>query len=303
MKIILAGGTGFIGKAFRESLTQKGHEVVILTRQVSRENDAGLRTRFRHWNPPEEGTWANELEGAGAVVNLAGEPIAGRRWSAAQKRRILESRTQTVAALVRALERRRAKPPVFLNASAVGYYGGRGAEAVTEETRPGNDFLAETCKAWEAEVRRAEEGGIRTVRLRIGIVLGEDGGALAKMLPPFRWGLGGPLGSGRQWMSWVHLKDVIGLIHFLLEKKEASGAFNAAAPNPVTMSEFARTLGRVLHRPAFFPAPAFLLRILLGEMAELLLTGQRVLPTRALEMGYPFRFPELEPALREILAK
>lgn len=303
MKIVLAGGTGFIGKALRESLTERDHEVVILTRQVSRENDAGIRTRFRHWNPPEGGTWEKELDGAGAVINLSGEPIVGKRWSVAQKKRILESRTQTAGALVRAFEKARVKPGVFINASAIGYYGERGDETVTEETRQGNGFLAETCKTWEAEVLKAEGLGLRVIRLRIGIVLEKGGGALAKMLPPFQLGLGGPLGSGLQWMSWIHLKDLVGLIHFLLEKKETRGAFNATAPNPVTMKEFARTLGRVLRRPAFFPVPTFVLKILLGESADLLLTGQRVLPKHALEAGYRFQFPELEPALKEILTR
>ena len=303
MKIVLAGGTGFIGKALRESLAEKNHEVVILTRQVSRENDAGIRTRFRHWNPPEGGTWENELNGAGAVINLSGESIVGKRWSAAQKKRIRESRIQTASALVRALEKTRVKPGVFINASAVGYYGARGDEAVTEETRPGNGFLSETCQAWEAEALRAESLGMRVIRLRIGIVLEKNGGALAKMLPPFQLGLGGPLGSGRQWMSWIHLKDLVGLIHFLVEKKETRGAFNATAPLPVTMKEFAETLGRALHRPAFFPVPGFVLKILLGEASELLLTGQKVLPKHTLEAGYRFQFPQLELALKEILTE
>ena len=303
MKIVLAGGTGFIGKALRESLTEKDHEVVILTRQVSRENDAGIRTRFRHWNPPEGGTWENELNGAGAVINLSGESIVGKRWSVDQKKRIRESRTRTASTLVHALEKTRVKPNVFINASAVGYYGARGDETVTEETRPGNGFLSETCQAWEREALRAESLGMRVIRLRIGIVLEKNGGALAKMLPPFQLGLGGPLGSGRQWMSWIHLKDLVGLIHFLVEKKETRGAFNATAPLPVTMKEFAETLGRALHRPAFFPVPGFVLKILLGEASELLLTGQKVLPKHTLEAGYRFQFPQLELALKEILTE
>lgn len=303
MKIVLAGGTGFIGSKLRESFTEKGDEVVILTRQVSREDEAGLRSRFRHWNPPEEGTWQNELEGAGAVINLAGEPLVGRRWSAVQKQRIKQSRTEATRTLVRALVNVRTKPPVFLNASAVGFYGPRGDETVTEKTQAGAGFLAETCLAWESEAEKADAPGIRKIRLRIGIVLEKNGGALAQMLPPFQWGLGGPLGSGRQWMSWIHLKDLVGLIHFLIEKKDACGVFNATAPNPVTMKEFAKSLGRVLHRPAVFPVPAFVLKALLGEMADVLLGGQRVLPKQALELGYQFQFPELEPALKEILGK
>lgn len=303
MKILLTGGTGFVGTALRESLTEKGNELIVLTRQSGRENHPGIRTRYVYWNPSEQGMWEKELDGVDAVVNLAGESIVGKRWSEGQKRKIRQSRTESTKALVEGIQKIRRKPSLFLNASAVGYYGPHGDEEITEDSPAGHDFLAETCKAWEAEALRIESLGIRTIRLRIGIVLEMGGGALAKMLTPFKLGLGGPLGTGAQWMSWIHRKDLIGLIHFLLEKKDVRGVYNGTAPHPVTMREFSGTLGRVLHRPAFFPVPGFVLKILLGEMADMLLTGQRVIPKRAITAGYSFKFPSLEPALKEILKK
>jgi uncharacterized protein (TIGR01777 family) len=301
MRIVLAGGTGFVGGALRESLASKGHELVILTRQSFRENQPVLRTRYRHWNPPQSGTWENEVSGADAVINLAGEPIVGKRWTSEQKQKISQSRLGATQAIVRAIQTAKKRPFLFLNASAIGYYGPHGDEELTEDSPAGRDFLSETCRAWEAEALRAEEFGIRVVRLRIGIVLGDSGGALSKMLFPFKLGLGGPLGSGRQWMSWIHLKDLIGLMNFLIERKEIRGVVNGTAPNPVRMKEFAETLGCALHRPAFFPAPGFLLKILLGEMADVLLKGQRVFPARARAAGYVFQFSDLQPALEEII--
>lgn len=301
MKLILTGGTGFIGGALRESLVQKGHEVVILTRQSSKENQPTLRARYRYWNPPEAGAWESELEGVEGVLNLAGEPIVGKRWTSEQKQKLLESRVGTTQAVVRAIQNAKRKPFFLLNASAVGYYGPRGDETLNEEAAHGDDFLAHLCKAWEAHALRAQDFGVRVTLIRIGIVLEKGGGALGKMLTPFKLGLGGPLGTGRQGMSWIHREDLIGLIHFLLEKKNARGVFNATAPNPVTMKEFSETLARALHRPAIFPVPEFVLRILLGESADVLLAGQKVLPKRALELGYAFRYPRLEEAFKAIL--
>ncbi|MBI2167780.1 MAG: TIGR01777 family protein [Candidatus Omnitrophica bacterium] len=303
MRLVLAGGTGFIGRALRESLTARGHEVVVLTRQSARENQPGVRTRYAGWNPPNGGPWERELDGVEGVINLAGEPIVGKRWTEHRKQKIVESRTGAARAIVTALRKARKKPSFLLNASAIGYYGSHGDETLVEESPAGRDFLAASCRAWEAEALKAEEAVVRVIRLRIGIVLEQGGGALGKMLPPFRLGLGGPLGSGRQWMSWIHRDDLIGLIHFAIEKKEVRGVLNATAPNPVTMKEFTTTLGRTLGRPALFPVPAFVLRILLGEMADVLLTGQRVLPKRALDHGYSFKFPELGKALKEILTR
>ena len=301
MKFILAGGTGFIGQALREHLTEAGHEVVVLTRRAALEDKPGICMRYAAWNPPAAGAWEEELDGANGVINLAGEAIVGKRWTAEQKKRIARSRIDATRAIVDGLARAKQKPALLINASAVGYYGFTQDEELTESSPAGNDFLATTCKAWEAEALRAESFGVRVVLLRTGVVLEKNGGAIQKMLPPFRLGLGGPLGDGKQWMSWIHLDDLVGLILFAIEGNNVRGALNGTAPNPVRMKEFTRTLGRVLHRPAFFPVPAFLLRTLLGEMADILLKGQRVFPRRARELGYAFRFTELEPTLKEIL--
>jgi hypothetical protein len=237
-----------------------------------------------------------------AVVHLAGETIAGR-WTPEKKRKIYDSRVLGTRNLVEGLTRLDAqeKPKVLVSASAVGYYGDRGDERLTEEAPPSEGFLSKVCQDWEREARRAEELGLRVVRLRFGIVLGPGGGALQTMLPLFKLGLGGPLGSGRQWWSWVHLDDVVGLITFALENEAFSGAVNATAPNPVRQREFARTLGRVLRRPAALPAPAFALRLALGEFAGELLASTQAIPQKAQEMGYRFKYPELEGALRQIL--
>jgi uncharacterized protein (TIGR01777 family) len=240
------------------------------------------------------------MDGADGVIHLAGEPIAAKRWSDKQKERIRSSRILTTRALVEAIAKAKERPKFLLNGSAIGYYGAHGDETLTEEAHPGNDFLARLSIEWEKEATRAEEHGLRVIRLRTGIVLGKGGGALAKMLLPFKLFIGGPLGSGKQWMSWVHLEDEIGLIQLLIENPQARGAVNATAPNPVTMKEFCQTLGRALHRPSWAPVPAFVLRLMLGEMAEMLLTGQRVLPEKALSLGYRFRYPDLREALRAL---
>ena len=237
------------------------------------------------------------------VVNLAGEPIVGKRWTPHQKALMRESRPQMTRRLVSAIEASSHRPAVLVSASAVGYYGPRGDEELSEEAPPGRGFLAELSQAWEAEARAAERSGVRVVQLRIGVALEAGGGALAKMVSPFRVFLGGPLGSGRQWMSWIHVNDVIGLIEWALTRSDISGAVNATAPHPVTMREFCATLARVLRRPSWAPVPAVLLRLLLGEMAEVLLTGQRVIPTVALRSGFAFRFPELAPALDACLRR
>ncbi len=295
MKLLVAGGTGFIGTPLCYTLVAHGHEVRLLSR---RPQPASSGIRVLSWEDLGRGQGLTGVEG---VVNLAGEPIVGRRWSPAQKARVTASRVETTRRLVAALVPLSPRPSVLVNASAVGYYGAREDEPLTETDAPGRGFLAELCQAWETEARAAESIGIRTVRLRLGVVLGPGGGALAKMVPPFRMFVGGPLGDGRQILSWVHLDDVIGLIEWALESALVSGAVNATAPEPVTMREFSRELGRVLHRPSWAPVPAGVLRLLMGEMAEMLLTGQRVLPRVALSAGYRFRHPDLSGALRASL--
>lgn len=297
MKLVIAGGTGLIGSALSLQLLEKGHSLTILTRFFGSRLPTNSK-KYQLWSPPAPGAWEETIDGADAVVNLAGEPIAAKRWSEKQKEKIRSSRVDTTRALVAAIAKARTKPQLLLNASAVGYYGPRGDKSLTEETGPGNDFLSRVCIAWEEEAKKAQDYGLRVIRLRTGIVLAREGGALAKMAPPFKFFVGGPLGSGKQWLSWIHIEDEVGLILFLLEHPHAHGAVNATAPNPVTMTEFCKTLGRVLHRPSWAPVPAFVLRPMLGEMADMLLTGQRVFPDTAQKLGYSFRYPTLYEALQ-----
>lgn len=301
MRLVIAGGTGFIGSALCARLLERGHFLTILSRSPSPPT-ISPNQRWVTWTPPAAGHWQEAIHHADGVINLAGEPIAGKRWSAAQKERLRTSRIQTTRALVTAITGSTVRPKFLLNGSAIGYYGPHGDEILTEEAAPGGDFLARACVEWEAEARKAEEQGVRVIRLRTGIVLGRGGGALAKMVPPFKLFIGGPLGSGKQRMSWIHLDDEIDLIQFLIGHPQAQGAVNATAPNPCTMKEFCRALGAVLHRPSWAPVPAFALRLLLGEMAEMLLTGQRVIPAKARSLGYSFKHPTLLEALRGLLA-
>lgn len=297
MKLVIAGGTGLIGSALSLQLLEKGHSLTILTRSpVSRPPTADIK--YQSWSPSLPGTWEETIDGADAVINLTGEPIAAKRWSEKQKEKIRSSRIETTRALVSAIAKAGQKPRLLLNASAVGYYGPRGDESLTEEAGPGNDFLSRVSIAWEEEAKKAREHGLRVIRLRTGIVLAREGGALSKMIPPFKLFAGGPLGNGKQWLSWIHIEDEVRLILFLLEHPHAQGAVNATAPNPATMREFCKTLGRVLNRPSWAPVPAFVLRLMLGEMAEMLLTGQRVLPDAARKLGYSFRYPTLLEALQ-----
>ena len=298
MKLIIAGGTGFIGSALCARLLELGHSLILLTRSPSPATTSANQ-KWLSWNPRSPGAWEEAINGSDGVINLAGEPVA-KRWTERQKEKIASSRIDTTRALVTAIGKVKEKPKFLLNASAIGYYGPHADEALTEESGPGSDFLSRLCAAWEKEAIKAEDHGVRVIRLRTGIVLGKGGGALAKMVLPFKLFLGGPLGDGNQWMSWIQMEDEIGLILFLLEHPDAHGAINATAPNPVTMSEFCKTLGDVLNRPSWAPVPAFALRLLLGEMAEMLLTGQRVLPAQAQKMGYVFKHPTLLQALQSL---
>ena len=301
MKIVIAGGTGFLGRPLAAALAADGHDLAVLTRKDSPRPPPD-RARAVPWVPDgAAGPWAAEIDGAGAVVNLAGESIAARRWSAEHKRRVLESRVNATHSLADAVRAAAAPPEVFVSGSAVGYYGPRGDELVTEETPAGSDFLARVCTQWEAEAHRAASPRTRAVYVRTGLVLEKDGGALPQMLLPFKLGAGGPVGSGRQYWPWIHRQDWIDLVRWTIRTPAVSGPVNAAAPNPVTNKAFAQALGRALHRPAFMPAPAFALRILLGEMADaLLLSGQRVVPARAERLGFTFRYTEPDAALRAI---
>jgi uncharacterized protein (TIGR01777 family) len=302
MKIVVAGGTGFLGQPLSRALAADGCEVVVLTRQVRA--GVGQEVRFVSWTPDgRSGPWADELAGSAAVINLAGESIAGRRWASAQKRHILESRLLATRSLTSAIARSPAPPAAFISGSAVGYYGPLADESVTEERQAGSDFLAGVCRRWELEAARAA-GATRVVCIRTGLVLERDGGALPRMLLPFRIGAGGPLGSGRQYWPWIHRDDWIALVRWAIDNTSATGPLNATAPLPVTNKEFAVTLGRVLRRPAFLPTPGLALRLALGEMAgALLLSGQRAIPAQAERLGFRFRFNRLEDALRALFTR
>ncbi len=299
MKIVLAGATGFLGQPLTRALAADGHELVRLTRRPRA--DAGVREAA--WQPDgTAGGWAAEIDGADVVVNLAGESIAGGRWTAERKRALRDSRLRSTGSLVAAIAQARRRPALLLSSSAVGYYGPRGDEIVDEATPAGDDFLARLSVEWENAAEAAAAHGTRVVRLRTGVVLERDGGALAAMLTPFRLGVGGPLGSGRQYWPWIHRHDWIAMVQFLIARPDADGTVNGTAPEPATNEMFSKTLARVLRRPCLFKAPAFALRLAMGEMADaLLLQGQRVVPARAVEMGFKFRYRELEPALRDIL--
>jgi len=298
MKILVSGSHGLVGKALTRSLTGDGHEVVRLVR---RERTVGAPEV--EWHPEHGRLDAAQLEDIEAVVHLAGENIASGRWTTEKKRAIRESRVQGTTLLSDALARLSTPPSVFLSASAIGYYGDRGDELLTEKSAPGKDFLSNVCADWEAATHSAVEKGIRTVHARFGIILDPNEGALAKMLPPFRMGIGGRIGDGKQWMSWIALDDVVNGLKFLIEDKSTSGPVNFVAPNPVTNTEFTKTLGRVLAKPTFFPVPAFGARLVFGEMADaLLLSSQKVEPAVLEDKGFLFSWPTLELAIRHLLA-
>jgi len=300
--VVITGGRGFVGRALSRHLADRGHRVTVLSRGAPAETKTAPRSiELVRWNPdqPDPGPFT----GADAVVNLAGESIAAGRWSADAKQRILSSRVDTTRTLVNALKAADPRPRVLVSASAVGYYGDRGNEDLNEESGPGDDFLARVCVAWEAEARATEEFGVRVVLVRFGMVLGPGGGLLSRMITPFQLGLGGPIGSGRQWMSWVHLEDAAATVTLALKADRLHGPVNVTAPHPVRNIEFARIMGRILGRPSFLPVPAAALRLVLGEMADLLLTGQRVFPARLKGLGFQHRFSNLAEALKDALGK
>lgn len=298
MKILIGGSHGLVGTALIKSLEAQGHEIFRLVRH------APTSKTEVEWSPDRYSIALARIEGFDAVVNLAGESIAEGRWTDDKKRRIRESRVKGTKLLGDALANLMVPPKTFVCASAIGYYGNRGDELLTESSAAGDEFLAKVCAEWEEATALATEKGIRVVNARFGVILDINGGALKKMLPPFRMGVGGRIGSGKQWMSWIALDDVIGGIQFALANDSMKGPVNFVAPAPVTNSEFTKTLGKVLSRPTIFPIPAFAIKLLFGEMGEaLLLGGQRVAPKRLVAGGYEFSYPQLEPALAHILAK
>jgi uncharacterized protein len=298
MKILIGGSHGLVGTALIKSLEAEGHEIFRLVRHYP---DSSSEIE---WSPDRYSIALARLEGFDAVVNLAGESIAEGRWTEDKKRRIRESRIKGTKLLGDALANLTNRPKTFICASAVGYYGDRGDELLTETSTPGKDFLADLCVEWEKATALATEKGIRVVNTRFGLILDPNGGALAKMLPPFRMGLGGSIGSGKQWMSWIALDDVVGALKFALANEELNGPVNFVAPNPVTNAEFTKRLGEALSRPTLFPIPAFGVRLAFGEMADaLLLSSQRVEPQRLKATGYQFQYSQLEGALRHVLQK
>jgi len=303
MNIVVTGGTGFIGRALCATLLQSGHSVSVFTRNPDQyRHQSGLGIRQVLWNGRDAGDWEQVLEGADAVINLAGAPIADARWTDARKRNLMDSRVLTTRLLVAAMSRRSSKPRTLISASGIGYYGASDDRVLDEGAARGQGFLADLCLAWEAEALRAAEFGARVVTLRTGMVLEQEGGALHKMLLPFRLFAGGPIMPGSQWVSWIHRRDHIGLIQWALTTATVSGPINAVAPEPVTMKTFCEVLGRVIHRPSWLPVPGFALNVLLGELGTLMTTGQRVTPAKAMAGGYRFQYPTLEPALQAILA-
>lgn len=293
---LVTGGSGFIGRQLCRQLIEQGQRVIILTRDI--EKTASL---FKG-----KVNLINHLQQLGSdidvVINLAGEALAGSRWNEKTKASFIESRVSTTKAIGEFIAQAKKKPSVLISGSAIGYYGLRGNKKLTEKDEGGNGFSHDLCKQWENEALKIEKQGVRICLLRTGIVLGKGGGALASLLPPFRMGLGGRIASGQQWMSWIHIDDLIGMIHFAVGNKNILGPINGVSPNPVTNKVFSKTLGKILHRPTIFPMPAAILRLLIGEMAEeLIINGQRIIPEKALSHGFEFKYPELELALRQII--
>jgi uncharacterized protein (TIGR01777 family) len=302
MKVVIAGGTGFLGRALSDELLRGGHDLTLLTRGASATLEGGVSSR--RWVPDgTAGDWADEVDGAEIVINLAGESIASGRWTEERRARIGESRVNATRSLTEAILGARHPPRLLINASAQGYYGDRGDEELTEESPPGSDFLAQVCLDWETEARRATPVA-RVVLLRSGIVLDRDSGALPRMLQPFRFFGGGPVGTGRQFMSWIHRDDWVGLALLPIRDNRLNGALNLGSPQPVRNEEFAAVVGSLLRRPSWIRTPSFVLHAAMGEMADaLVLSSTRMLPARALEIGYNFRYPELRQALGALVGR
>ena len=297
MRILICGASGLIGKALTKTLEAKGCELLLAGRKEPQDE------RETKWTIEDGFAEPKRLEGLDAVIHLAGESVSALRWTDEKKAAIRSSRVDGTRSVVDALAKLKSRPKVLISGSAVGFYGDRDDEILTESSTSGDNFLAKTCREWEAESRRAEDAGIRTVLLRTGIVLSKDGGALATMLLPFKMGVGGVIGDGKQWMSWISLDDEIRAIKFVLEHEEVRGAVNLVSPNPVTNQEFTSVLGEVLYRPTFIPLPEFAVSMLLGEMGdELLLSSTRAVPARLEQLGFEWQFPELKPALEHALA-
>jgi len=301
MRVLITGGSGLIGRALSANLARDGNEVIILTRQPERVIGLPAGVSASWWDGHTTEGWSSLVDDADAIVNLAGENISSGRWTEKRKQAILQSRLNAGQAVVQAIKTAARKPRVVIQASGIGYYGPHYDEEITEETPPGHDFLARLAMDWESSTASLESLGVRRAVIRTGVVLSTDGGALPRMSLLFRLFAGGRLGSGRQWFPWIHIDDEVGAIRFLIENETASGPFNLTAPVPLNNAEFSRLLGQRLGRPALIPTPAFALRLLFGEMATVLLDGQRAIPRRLIDLGFTFRFPEADPALSNLL--
>ena len=307
MRIVIAGGTGFLGSPLAETYAEDGHDVRVLTRSLPagesrHESGTGVPGITRvGWNPDgHAGPWSDVVSGADAVINLAGASIGGKRWNPQRKAHLRDSRLLSTRSLAEAIKAAPVSPTVFISGSAVGYYGTRNGEPKTEAAAGGQDFLAQLCEDWEREAHRAARDGLRIAVIRTGLVFERSGGVLREMMMPFRFFAGGRVGSGRQYMSWIHRLDWVEMVRWIVLTPAVSGPVNLTAPYPVTNRQFARSLGRVMRRPALFPAPKLALKVVLGEVADFVVTGQRVIPERALALGYHFRYPELDIAFRGI---
>jgi uncharacterized protein len=307
MRVFVTGGTGQVGVRLVPRLQERGDEVVLLTRRLAYARERlGSAGAVVEGDPMQPGPWMEAVDSCDGIINLAGENIFARRWSEEFKVLLHDSRVKSTENVVQALARQprteAGNPKALVNASAIGYYGPHGDEELDEDSPHGDDTLARICVDWERAARGAEPLGVRAAMVRTGVVLDNEGGALKKLLVPFKMGGGGPVGSGNQWMSWIHYEDLVGILLLALDNGGARGPINGTAPNPVTNRDFAKALGRALHRPSFLPTPGFALRLMLGEVAEALVTGQRVLPKRAQALGYSFKFPQLDAALAHLLA-
>lgn len=297
MKVLITGASGLVGKELQKSFAEKGYDMLLASRSDPKDE------QHIQWTVEEGFADADKLEGIDAVVHLAGESVSGLRWTEDKKKAIRDSRVLGTRNVVDAISKLKDRPKVFVSSSAIGFYGERGDEEVTESSAAGDTFLAEVSKAWEAESRRAEDAGIRTVLLRTGIVLSKDGGALGTMLTPFKLGVGGVVGSGKQWMSWISMDDHIAAINYAIENENLRGAVNSVSPNPVTNEEFTKTLGEVLYRPTFLPLPEFAVSMVFGEMGDaLLLASTKVIPKRLTDAGFEFKYPDLKPAIENAVA-
>jgi len=302
LKILITGGTGFVGTQLTSRLIQDGYKVTILTRSLKGAKGSSPGISYLEGDPTKKGPWQEAIKNHDAIVNLAGASIFSK-WTDEHKKAIRESRVSTTQNIVEGIPSDPSKKITLFNTSAVGYYGFCGDEELTEESPPGNDFLARIAVEWEGEAFKAKEKGARVVITRFGIVLGEKGGALSRMIPLFKKYIGGPIGSGRQWFSWVHIRDLAEAFVFLMKHPEISGPVNVCSPNPVRNKDLARALGKALHRPAFFPAPGFMVKFVLGEFGSIILEGQRVIPRRLFENDFVFQYPDIDKALQSIVGQ